>query len=461
MATVISRSFEGDFAAFQVPKYQLASPYELVFYLILGIGCGLASFAFIKSLYYCEEYYVKKIMIPEYLKPFTGGIGIGLIGLLFPQIMGVGYDSINSALHSNVVWYFAFTLVFIKILATSLTLGSGGIFAPSLFMGAMLGKLFGSFVHSTFPDMTGTPGAYALVAMGGMVAGTTRAPITAIIIVFELTNDYRIILPLMITCLISMIISTKLSRESIYTLKLLLRNIGIREGVETNAMESIFVKDVYIRDFDFINITDNFNLVVNKVIKGRGPEFPVLNANGNIVGIISLYDIKEILLDKDLLKDLLIAEDLLNHNFEILHIDDNCQTALDKMSKYDLEGLPVTENIRSNKILGMLWRKDIQDAYQKEIERREISVNPASSIQMKDEETQFHFMEGYSITKYLCLNLSSASLSEDWTFVQNTELMFFQLKYMISREQRLKQFQILHIYLRLMILWLLPEKLGI
>jgi CIC family chloride channel protein len=402
MATVISRSFEGDFAAFQVPKYQLASPYELVFYLILGVGCGLASFAFIKSLYYCEEYYEKKLKIPEYLKPFTGGIGIGLIGLLFPQIMGVGYDSINNALHGNVIWYFAFTLVFIKILATSLTLGSGGsggIFAPSLFMGAMLGEFFGSFVHSTFPGTTGTPGAYALVAMGGMVAGTTRAPITAIIIVFELTNDYRIILPLMITCIISMIVSTKLSRESIYTLKLLLRNIGIREGVETNAMESIFVKDIYIRDFDFINITDNFNHVVNKVIKGRGPEFPVLNSNGNIVGIISLYDIKEILLDKDLLKYLLIAEDLLNHNFEILHIDDNCQTALDKMSKYDLEGLPVTENIISKKILGMLWRKDIQDAYQKEIERREISVNLASSIQMKDEETQFHFMEGYSITE--------------------------------------------------------------
>lgn len=402
MATVISRSFEGDFAAFQVPKYQLASPYELVFYFILGVGCGLVAYAFIKTLYYCEEYYENKLKIPEYLQPLTGGIGIGLIGLFFPQIMGVGYDSINNALHSNVIWYFAFTLVFIKIIATSLTLGSGGsggIFAPSLFMGAMLGEFFGSFVHSALPAMTGTPGAYALVAMGGLVAGTTRAPITAIIIVFELTNDYRIILPLMITCIISMIVSTKLSRESIYTLKLLLRNIGIREGVETNAMESIFVKDVYIRDFDFIKISDNFNHVVNKVIKGRGPEFPVLNSKGNIEGIISLYDIKEVLLDKELLKDLLIADDLLNHNFEILHIDDNCQTALDKMSKYDLEGLPVTENVRSKKILGMLWRKDIQDAYQKEIERREIIVNLASSIQMKDEETQYHFMAGYSITE--------------------------------------------------------------
>ncbi len=402
MATVISHSFEGDFIAFQVPKYQLASPYELVFYFVLGVGCGLVSYAFIKSLYLCEDYYDNKFKIAEYLKPFTGGIGIGLIGLLFPQVMGVGYDTINLALHGNLIWYIAFALIFVKVFATALTLGSGGsggIFAPSLFMGAMLGEFFGSFVHSVFPSMTGNPGAYALVAMGGLVAGTTRAPITAIIIVFELTNDYRIILPLMITCIISMIISTKLTRESIYTLKLLLRNIGLKEGVETNIMESIFAKDVLTRDFDSIDVSDNFNQVVNKVIRGRGPEFPIVSPDGSVMGIISLYNIKDLLFDKDLLKNLLIAEDLSNDNFEILTIDDNCQTALDKMSKYDLEGLPVVENLDSKMITGMLWRKDIQDAYQKEIERREITSSLASSIQMKDEETQLHFIEGYSIVE--------------------------------------------------------------
>ena len=176
---------------------------------------------------------------------------MGLTALVFPQVMGVGYDSINSALYGNMIWYFALSLIFVKIFATSLTLGSGGsggIFAPSLFMGAMMGSFFGSFVHFLFPLITATPGAYALVAMGGLVAGTTRAPITAIIIVFELTNDYRIILPLMITCIISTIISTRLTRESIYTLKLLLRNIGIKEGVETNVMESIYAKEVLIKD---------------------------------------------------------------------------------------------------------------------------------------------------------------------------------------------------------------------
>ena len=203
--------------------------------------------------------------------------------LVFPEIMGVGYDSINNALYGNMIWYFALALVFMKILATSLTLGSGGsggIFAPSLFMGAMLGYFFGSFVHAYFPDITASPGAYALVAMGGLVAGTTRAPITAIIIVFELTNDYRIILPLMITCIMSMIVSTKLSRESIYTLKLVLRNIGIKEGMETNVMESIPVKNVYRKDFESINVSDNFSQIVNRIIRGKESDFPVIDSKG-------------------------------------------------------------------------------------------------------------------------------------------------------------------------------------
>jgi CIC family chloride channel protein len=402
MATVISHNFEGDFAAFQVPKYHLNSPYEIIFYFVLGAGCGIAAYLFIKLLYFCEDIFDNKFNFPEYLKPAAGGVGIGIIALLFPQIMGVGYDTINIALQGEMLWYLAFALVFVKIIATSLTLGSGGsggIFAPSLFMGAMLGFFFGSIMHSLFPDITATPGAYALVAMGGLVAGTTRAPITAIIIVFELTNDYKIILPLMVTCIISVIISSRLSRESIYTLKLLLRNIGIKEGVETNIMESLYVKEVYTKDYDSIISSDSFNQTVNKVIHGRNSEFPLINKNGEILGIISLNNIRDFLLDKDILQNVLIAEDVANKNFEVVSEDDNCRTALDKMGKYDLTGLPVTDSNGSQIIKGMLWRKDILEAYQKEIERRELTISLASSIVMKEGETNVHFMEGYSISE--------------------------------------------------------------
>ncbi len=400
MATVISHTFEGNFAAFAVPKYQLTSPAEIGFYFILGAASGLVAFLFIKTLYYSEEIFDNWIKIPEYLKPALGGIGIGIIALVFPEVMGVGYDSINFALTGNFIWYFALALIFMKILATSLTLGSGGsggIFAPSLFMGAMLGYFFGFFVHTYFPDITATPGAYALVAMGGLVAGTTRAPITAIIIVFELTNDYRIILPLMITCIISMIVSTKLSRESIYTLKLVLRNIGIKEGMETNVMESLPVKNVYRKDFETINVADNFSQIVNRVIRGKESDFPVIDSERRVVGMISIHDIKDSIYEKESLQNILIAGDISNQFFETLSPNDNCQTALDKFRKYSFEGLPVVDDKHSNKIIGVLWRKDIQDSYDREIEKRELTSNLASLITMKDDEPMVHFMEGYSI----------------------------------------------------------------
>lgn len=400
MATVISHTFEGNFTAFVVPKYQLASPVEIVFYFVLGAASGLVAYLFIKTLYYSEELFDNRIKIPEYFKPALGGIGIGIIALMFPEIMGVGYDSINIALTGNLIWYFALALIFMKILATSLTLGSGGsggIFAPSLFMGAMLGYFFGSFVHTYFPDITATPGAYALVAMGGLVAGTTRAPITAIIIVFELTNDYRIILPLMVTCVMSMIVSSKLSRESIYTLKLVLRNIGLKEGMETNVMESVYVKNVYRKEFEAINVTDNFSQIVNRIIRGKESDFPVINSQNQVKGMISIHDIKDSIYEKDSLQNLLIAADISNQYYETLYLDDNCQTALDKFRKYSFDGLPVVNDKNSNKIIGILWRKDIQDAYDREIEKRDLTSNLASLITMKEEEPMVHFMEGYSI----------------------------------------------------------------
>lgn len=399
MATVISHTFEGNFAAFVVPKYELISPQEIGFYFILGALTGLISFVFIKVLYFSEDFFDNKFKMPEYLKPAVGGLLIGLIALFFPQIMGVGYDSINNALYGNMIWYIALALIFVKIIATSLTLGSGGsggVFAPSLFMGAMTGFFFGSIVHYYFPEVTASPGAYALVAMGGLVAGTTRAPITAIIIVFELTNDYRIILPLMITCIISTILSAKLSRESIYTLKLLLRNIGIKEGVETNIMESIFVKDVFTKDVDIVSSSENFSSVVNHLLKGKASEHPVTNSDGKVIGIISMHDIKDHFFDKDVLKDLLIAGDIAETDFETLSPEVNCQVALDKMRKYDLEGLPVVDDY-TNKLVGYIWRKDIQDAYQKEIDKMEIASTLASSISMSDDQKQIRFMEGYSI----------------------------------------------------------------
>jgi CIC family chloride channel protein len=400
MATVVSHLFEGDFASFQVPKYYLVSPYELIFYCILGFLCAATAYLFIKVLYFSEDFFDNRLKIREYFNPAIGGALIGLIALYFPQIMGVGYESIDNALHGNTLWHIALILIFAKILATSICLGSGGsggIFAPSLFLGAMLGCSFGLFVHNIFPSISATPGAYALVAMGGLVAGTTHAPITAIIIVFELTKDYRIILPLMITCIISMLFSTKLSRESIYTLKLLKRNIHIKDGTETNVMESIFVKDVYTTHAETISENSNFNDVVNRIISGTDPCLAVINNKKSLTGLISIHDVKGYLFEREMLQNVLIAGDIAIRDIEPATPEDNCQKILDRLSSYNLEGLPVVHPKKRNKLLGMIWRKDIHDAYNKEIERRDITSSFATRITKKNIDQNVHFMEGYAI----------------------------------------------------------------
>jgi len=403
MATVISHSIDGDFAAFIVPAYQLKNPIELLFYFLLAVICALVGHMFIKILYFSEDFFDDSFKFPEYLKPMIGGALIGAMAIFFPEVMGIGYESITSALKGDqAIWKVAFMLVFIKIIATSVTLGSGGsggIFAPSLFLGAMTGVFFGGMIHSIFPSITSSSGAYALVAMGGLISATTYAPITAIIIVFELTKDYNIILPLMITCIMSTIISLKLSRESIYTLKLLKRNIFIKDGTEQNVMKSIVVNDVYTKTFETIKSSDQFDEVVNKIISGHDPYFPVLDDKKKLCGVISLHDIKEHLYDKDIFRNLLIADDIANKNIKVAYLDEDCHEVLEKLSQQNLQGLPVVDKRKIDHIKGMIWRKDILDEYNREIERRNITNSFASRITIKNIDTDIHFMEGYAMTE--------------------------------------------------------------
>jgi len=245
-ATAVSRHFLGNSPAFVVPAYQLVSLVEFPLYAIMGLFCALAGVTFTTLLYRTEDIFDNQ-KFPDYLKAALGGLILGAMGLLFPHILGIGYGAINLALVQELSWWLMFLLAIAKILATSITIGSGGsggIFAPSLFVGAMAGGFFGGVVHHLFPAVTASPGAYSIVGMGAVVAATTHGPLTAILMLFEMTGDYKIILPLMITCIISRLIAGRLLKESIYTFKLLRRGVDIRAGQEVNVLKSIQVKDV-------------------------------------------------------------------------------------------------------------------------------------------------------------------------------------------------------------------------
>ncbi|MDH4222638.1 MAG: chloride channel protein, partial [candidate division Zixibacteria bacterium] len=315
IATVISRAFVGNYPAFIVPRYDLVSIWEMPMYVGLGLLAGVFSVLFMKVLYKSEDIF-EAWGINNYLKPAIGGLIIGVIGIFYPQIFGVGYEAITSALHEGMLIWVLFVLIFMKIIATSLTLGSGGsggIFAPSLFIGAMLGGFFGNLVHLAFPQVTATPGAYALVGMSAVVAGTTHAPITAMLILFEMTGDYRIILPVMLASVLSTLLSHWLSRESIYTMKLVRRGINLRAGRDISILGTVLVREVMSLKWEPIPNSMPLGKLLPFVESSNDSFFPVVDYKGDLEGTISFQDIRN-LITKRSLDDLVIVKDVVSSN---------------------------------------------------------------------------------------------------------------------------------------------------
>ncbi len=372
IATVVSRAFLGDYPAFRVPPYQLESPWEIPFYCVLGLLAGLAAVSFTVTLYKSEDIW-DKWKIPDYMKASLGGIVIGLMALKFPQIMAVGYDSIGKALVNQEVWTVLILLVPLKILATSITIGSGGsggIFAPSLFIGAMLGGAFGTAMHALFPGITANPGAYAIVGMGAVVAGTTHAPIQAFLIIFELTQDYWIIPPLMICCVIATFVSRGVKRESIYTLKLLRRGIDIEAGRDVNILKSMVVEDFMTWQPETVEESMPLRDLIQVLPLSQHTSFPVVDSEGNLVGMLSLRDFREAVFEESL-RDVVIARDIATIPAISVTTEDNLAKALALIDENGIERLPVVrDGDRPKKVVGILSQRDIMSAYTRALAAR-------------------------------------------------------------------------------------------
>ena len=364
VATAISRAFLGDIPAFIVPTYELVSAWELPMYLVLGIFCAVVGVTFTKTLYRIEDLF-DGIKFPEYLKGIIGGLILGVASLVFPQILGVGYGAIDMALAQKMAWWLLLVLVLVKILATSITIGSGGsggIFAPSLFLGAMAGGFFGFVVHQLFPNITASPAAYSIVGMGAVVSATTHGPLAAILILFEMTGNYKIILPLMLACIIATIASGQFLRDSIYTLKLARRGVDLKEGKEVNILKSMFVKDVMNPNVETIAEALPLEQIAQHISKSKFNSFPVLNAQNELIGILSFNDYSEAIFDEHL-KGLVVARDLATTDLVTISMEDNLWTALEKISAKDFAVLPVVSAQAPNKLEGVVSRRDIIGAY--------------------------------------------------------------------------------------------------
>jgi CIC family chloride channel protein len=374
LATTISRHYFGELPSFIVPAYSLQSNWEIFTYPFMGVLCGLVALLFVSCLYWCEDLF-EKLPLPVYLKATLGGLLLGVMILYWPYVFGVGYGAVNVALVDQLPLKLLLMLALIKILATSITLGSGGsggIFAPSLFIGAMTGAFFGTGVHLLFPAVTAGPGAYALVAMGALVAGTTQAPITAILIIFELTNDYHIILPLMASCLISTIITSVLLKGgSIYTIKLLRRGIDIHSGMEQNILRSLKVHDLMEKKIARVNPAATVPEILAALRDQDASYLHVLDDRNELTGILSFRDIRRLGATGDSSQQLTAAE-IATPEVSVITPADDLRTALHLMSVKEVSQLPVVSEADSKKVLGILRQKDILTAYDKAVVRKEL-----------------------------------------------------------------------------------------
>ncbi len=401
VATVVSRWFLGNNPAFEVPEYNLVSPVELIPYAILGIIAGLVALMFIKTLYSIEDYF-EKLKLHDIIKTMLGGLMIGIMGIFVPHIYGVGYNSMDLALLGELPWMLMLGLIFFKILATSLSLGSGGsggIFAPSLFLGTMTGGFFGALVHKVIPDHSATSGAYSLVGMGAVVAGATHAPITAILIIFEMTGDYAIILPLMISAIIATVLTTKLKKESIYTLKLIRRGVDLFRGREVNILKALTVTHIMNKKPVIIRPDLNFTELLELVVSQPNTHFFVVNQENELVGAVSWQDVRGVLLDQDYITDWLIAMDLVNPNIPWVEASDDLGSVMKLFGLYDIEEIPVVDSIDKKHIIGSVEQKDIINIYNKELVKKNLSQEFSGSLKLLDKIKTVDFIDDYMMAE--------------------------------------------------------------
>jgi CIC family chloride channel protein len=370
-ASVIGRIFLGNEPAFPVPPYSMVSPWELLLYAVLGVAAAFVALVLTRALYKFEDVF-DAWRFPEYLKPVVGGLGIGIMGLYFPDLFGVGYAAIGQALLGKMMVGTVLLLLVLKVVATSLTIGSGGsggVFAPCLFIGSMLGAAYGVVVHHWLPTLTAAPGAYALVGMAAVFSGAARAPITSIIILFELTDDYRIILPLMFATVISTLLSEFLNRESIYTLKLARRGIRLERGRDIDVMQGITVGEAMTPDPETVSMNTTLRELSDRFATSHYHGYPVLNEEGKLRGIVTLQDLERVTRGGKRPPGATVGQ-ICTNKLLVIYPDEPMWAALKRIGTRDIGRLPVVSRDDPTRLVGLIRGNDIIRAYNKAIARR-------------------------------------------------------------------------------------------
>ena len=388
-AWIVLHLLLGDEPLFHVPSYQLVHPLEFFFYAVLGVVGGLVSVAFVKLLLWQRKHFLSVRQSMQWFLPGVGGLTVGLIGWFYPQVLGVGYTFVGQALNGQMAVGVMALLVVLKLIATSTCYASGnagGIFGPSLFIGAMMGGAVGGVAHMVAPDYTGSVGAYALVGMGAAFAGIVRVPMTSVIMIFEVTRDYSIIVPLMIANLISYFLSSKLLDEPIY--EALQQQDGIHLPTGARVREALLtVAQAFRADTLVLAATERVRSALNRLERGRGA-WPVTDPDG-LRGMVTEAQLEEAVQagrEEETLARLVPApsplEVLTSESFPHVHEDHPLDLAMQRMADSGLTVLPVVSRSNIRQLEGTLAVADIVAAHRTKavMESAEIPATTLSGI---------------------------------------------------------------------------------
>ena len=375
----------GDEPLFHVPSYQLVNPLEFLIYAVLGVAGGFVSAGFVKLLLWQRKRFLKMPKSNEWWQPAVGGLLVGVLGWFFPDVLGVGYGVVSQALNGELVLKTMALLVVLKLVATATCYASGnagGIFGPSLFIGAMLGGAVGGFAHLLLPDYTGSVGAYALVGMGTAFAGIIRVPLTSVIMIFEITRDYSIIVPLMISNLISYFISSRLQEEPIY--EALLHQDGIHLPSGAAARRTLLMVGQGMRPASPILSADLRVSEAAASVNREAGAWPVVD-EGGLRGMLTAAKLDQAIAMKEdygdeTLDQLVPApnpDKLDAEDFPHVHPDHTLDVAMRRLAETGLSVLPVVSRTNIRELKGAISMPDILAAYA----MGKVPQSPAGSTQ--------------------------------------------------------------------------------
>ncbi len=406
-ASAISRIFLGNTPTFIFDDISIGTYHHLHIYAILGLAAGLLSILFIRYSDLIERLFKEVILkkFPRWIPMVVVGLIMGISGFYFNGIFGIGYEAINNILAGTEVWTIVLILLAMKFILVPLILysgGFGGLFAPSLFIGACTGFLFAHGLNTFFGlDLDTT--AYVLVGMGAVLGGVNSIPISAILIIFEMTKNYTFILPLMLAVILSTTIVQVFTKGSIHIKHLEREGYKISSGRETNILRSIFVEDVMKAKVFLVSEKTSIGGLMQKLMNNPHSTFYTTNDAGELVGTITENELRPIITEYQYIRETLIAGDIARPEVRTVFKSDDLDHTLKIFGSSNVDQLPVVSRKNPRKVIGSVWRLDVINAYNQESFKHNLTDELAQDLRRIEKTKTSQVSDGYSIIEKLAI----------------------------------------------------------